>query len=50
MAFFGDPIVQLDKPATGLRCTKDLVEEALFERRRFLLYAMHSSTPWRDAD
>jgi DDE family transposase len=36
MAFLGDPIEQLDKPAGAVRCTKDLVEEALFERRRDL--------------
>jgi len=36
MAFLGDPIEQLDKPAGAVRCTKDLVEEMLFERRRDL--------------
>jgi hypothetical protein len=36
MAFLGDTIEQLEKPAGALRCTKDLVEEALFERRRDL--------------
>ena len=36
MAFLGDPIEQLDKPAGAVRCTKDLVEETLFERRRDL--------------
>ena len=36
MAFLGDPIEQLDKPAEAVRCTKDLVEEMLFERRRDL--------------
>jgi hypothetical protein len=36
MAFLGDTIEQLDKPAGAVRCTKDLVEEALFERRRDL--------------
>jgi Transposase DDE domain len=36
MAFLGDPIEQLDKSAGAVRCTKDLVEEMLFERRRDL--------------
>jgi hypothetical protein len=31
MAFLGDPIEQLDKPAGAVRCNKDLIEEALFE-------------------
>jgi hypothetical protein len=36
MAFLGDPIEQLEKPTGALRCNKDLIEEALFERRRDL--------------
>src|SRR5271169_1997074 len=36
MAFLGDSIEQLEKPVGAVRCTKDLVEEALFERRRDL--------------
>jgi len=36
MAFLGDPIEQLDKAAAAVRCNKDLIEEALFERRRDL--------------
>lgn len=36
MAFLGEAIKELEKPAGALRCTKDLVEEALFERRRDL--------------
>ena len=36
MAFLGDPIEQLQKPAGAVRCNKDLIEEALFERRRDL--------------
>ena len=36
MAFLGDLVEQVDKPAGALRCNKDLIEEALFERRRDL--------------
>jgi transposase len=36
MAFLGEAIEELEKPTGALRCTKDLVEEALFERRRDL--------------
>jgi len=36
MAFLGDRIEQLEKPAGAVRCNKDLIEEALFERRRDL--------------
>src|SRR6202790_5477574 len=36
MAFLGEAIEELEKSTGGLRCTKDLVEEALFERRRDL--------------
>jgi hypothetical protein len=36
MAFLGDPIEQLPKPIGAVRCNKDLIEEALFERRRDL--------------
>jgi len=36
MAFLGDPIEQLQKPAGAVRCNKDLIEEALFECRRDL--------------
>lgn len=36
MAFLGDAIEQLEKPAGAVRCNKDLIEEALFERRRDL--------------
>ena len=36
MAFLGDAIEQLDKPADAVRCNKDLIEEALFESRRDL--------------
>jgi len=36
MAFLGDAIEELEKPTGAVRCTKDLVEEALFERRRDL--------------
>jgi hypothetical protein len=36
MAFLGDTIEQVEKPTGAVRCTKDLVEEALFERRRDL--------------
>jgi DDE family transposase len=36
MAFLGDSIEQVDKPAGAVRCNKDLIEEALFERRRDL--------------
>jgi hypothetical protein len=36
MAFLGDPIEALEKPAGAVRCRKDLIEEALFERRRDL--------------
>jgi hypothetical protein len=31
MAFLGEAIEQLEKPTGAVRCTKDLVEEALFE-------------------
>ena len=37
MAFLGDAIEQLQKPTGAVRCNKDLIEEALFERRRDLL-------------
>ena len=33
MAFLGDSIEPLEKPTGAVRCTKDLVEEALFESR-----------------
>jgi len=36
MAFLGDAIEQLEKPTGAVRCNKDLIEEALFERRRDL--------------
>src|SRR6478736_2298146 len=36
MAFLGEAIEELEKPTGALRCTKDLIEEALFERRRDL--------------
>jgi transposase len=36
MAFLGEAIEELEKPVGAVRCTKDLVEEALFERRRDL--------------
>jgi transposase len=36
MAFLGDPIEQLEKPTGAVRCTKDLIEESLFESRRDL--------------
>jgi transposase len=36
MAFLGVAIEKLEKPTGAVRCTKDLVEEALFERRRDL--------------
>src|SRR5215467_14525689 len=36
MAFLGDTIEELDKPADAVRCNKDLIEETLFERRRDL--------------
>jgi transposase len=36
MAFLGDTIEQLPKPIGAVRCNKDLIEEALFERRRDL--------------
>jgi hypothetical protein len=36
MAFLGEAIEQLQKPAGAVRCNKDLIEEALFERRRDL--------------
>jgi transposase len=36
MAFLGDAIEELEKPTGAVRCTKDLVEEALFDRRRDL--------------
>ena len=36
MEFLGDAIEQLPKPTGAVRCNKDLIEEALFERRRDL--------------
>jgi hypothetical protein len=36
MAFLGDAIEPLEKPAGAVRSNKDLIEEALFERRRDL--------------
>jgi transposase len=36
MAFLGEAIEKLEKPTGAVRCTKDLVEEALFDRRRDL--------------
>ena len=36
MAFLGEAIEELETPTGAVRCTKDLVEEALFERRRDL--------------
>ena len=36
MAFLDEAIEELEKPTGAVRCTKDLVEEALFERRRDL--------------
>jgi len=36
MGFLGDAIEQLEKPARAVRSNKDLIEEALFERRRDL--------------
>src|ERR1700736_4555720 len=36
MAFLGNTIEQLPKPTGAVRCNKDLIEEALFERRRDL--------------
>ena len=36
MAFLGEAIEQLEKPTGAVRCTKDLIEEALFESRRDL--------------
>ena len=36
MAFLGDPIEQLEKPTGAVRCTKDLIEESLFDSRRDL--------------
>jgi hypothetical protein len=33
MAFLGDTIEQVEKPTGALRRNKDLIEEALFERR-----------------
>lgn len=36
MAFLGEAVEELEKPTKAVRCTKDLVEEALFERRRDL--------------
>jgi len=36
MAFLGEAIEELAQPTGAVRCTKDLVEEALFERRRDL--------------
>ena len=38
MAFLGDAVEQLQKPTGAVRWNKDLIEEALFERRRELLY------------
>ena len=36
MAFLGEAIEELETPTGAVRCTKDLVEEALFDRRRDL--------------
>jgi hypothetical protein len=36
MGFLGDPIEQLEKPTGAVRCTKDLIEESLFDSRRDL--------------
>jgi transposase len=36
MAFLGEAIDELEKPTGAVRCTKDLVEEAVFDRRRDL--------------
>jgi transposase len=36
MAFLGDAIEAVGEPAGAVRCNKDLIEEALFERRRDL--------------
>ena len=36
MAFLGEAIEELEKPTGAVRCTKDLVEEAVFDRRRNL--------------
>ena len=36
MAFLGEAIEELEKPTGAVRCIKDLVEEALFDRRRDL--------------
>ena len=37
MAFLGEPLPAKEQPSTGpVRCTKDLLEERLFERRRDL--------------
>src|SRR5271154_5153519 len=36
MAFLGDLIEQLEKPTGAVRCTKDLIEESLFDSRRDL--------------
>src|SRR6516225_6486009 len=36
MAFLGDAIEELQKPTGAVRCNKDFIEEALFERRRDL--------------
>jgi transposase len=36
MAFLGEAIEQFQKPAGAVRCNKDLIEEALFGRRRDL--------------
>jgi transposase len=36
MAFLGEALEELEKPTGAVRCTKDLVEEALFDRRRDL--------------
>jgi hypothetical protein len=36
MAFLGEAIEELEKPTGAVRCTKDFVEEALFDRRRDL--------------
>jgi hypothetical protein len=37
MAFLGEPLLAKEQPASGpVRCTKDLLEEMLFDRRRDL--------------
>jgi hypothetical protein len=45
MAFLGDPIERLEKPTGAVRCNKDLIEEALFERRRDLFTEV-LDPPW----